>query len=161
MNLLQCSLGESTVYSKVMKPVMCCRCRMGSGTGAAEHSGHYLIHFSLIDKISHPRPTQPRKCKHKCERSERQTHLFPIPDVKCMAVIHRKLDTVQLHLRVPPSLLVIKHPSAVSQRVLRTTAVLTGDERAASGCTCAPITACLIFFLFFAVFLPAQRQQLC
>lgn len=45
--------------------------------------------------------------------------------------------------------LITEYPIAMSHQVLHTTAMLTRDKHAASGCTHAPITACLIFFLSF------------
>lgn len=129
--------------------------RMKSSTCAAEHSGHYLIRFSLTDKITHLMPTQPRTCKQKCKRNEQLSHPFPTPTVKCMAVIHHRLDTSLIHFKKPASLLITEYPITVSHPVLHTTAMLTGDKHAASGCTHALVTACLIFFLSFTVFLSA------
>lgn len=122
--------------------------RIRSSTFVAQHSGHYLICFSLIDEITHLLPTLPRKCKQKCKKNDHQPHPFPKPNVKCMAVIHHKVDMAQLHLRGPASLLITEYAFSVSHRVLHTTMILTRCKHAASGRTHA-IKQLVSFSLFF------------
>ena len=130
--------------------------RMESSTFAAEYSGHYLICFSLTDKINYLLLTQPRQFKHRCRRNVQQFHLFPTPTWKCMLVIHHILDTSQLHFKKAALLLIKAYPIALSPHVLQTLAMLTGDKHTASGCTLAPVTACFIFILSF--WLSLQKQ---
>lgn len=118
-----------------------------SQTCAAEYLGHYLIHFSLNDKITCLLPTQARKWKLKRKRNEQQSHPCPTPTVKCTTVIHHKLNTSQLYFKQPPSLLTTESSISVWHHILHTTAMLTRDKHAASGCTHALVTAYLIFFL--------------
>lgn len=121
--------------------------RTRSSTCAAECCGHFGIRFSLTDTITHPLPTRPGKRKQERKRSARSSHPFPTPTVKCMAAIHRELDASQTHFKKPAPLPITEYPITASHRVLLTAAMLTGDKQAASGCTHAPVTACLIFFL--------------
>lgn len=120
-----------------------------------------LIHFSLHSKITHPLPTQPG-CEQRCERDRQQSHPFPTSAVKKKknpqrpaAVIHSTRHVANTPL--PPLLETLRRPPWQSFSLRWTADESRGDKHAAFGCTCAPVTACLIFSFSFTAVAPSWR----
>lgn len=136
---------------------------MNPSTCAAVYSGSYLIHFSLTDKITHLLLTRPRKCKaevreewaavpHSVSHTLRKMHGGDSPQTRHVA---------NTFFEKPVSLSITESPITTSHRGAHATAMLKGDKHAASGCTHAPVTACLIFSFSFTVFLHEDNDAVC
>lgn len=145
--------------SNVMRPLTD---KMNPSTCAAGYLGRYLIHFSLTDKITHLLPTQPRKCK-----AEVREKWAAVPSIShTLRKMHGGDSPQTRHVantffEKPASLSITRYPITTSHRGAHATAMLKGDKHAASGCTHAPVTACLIFSFSFTVFLHEGNDSVC
>lgn len=135
--------------------------RMKSSPCAGEHSGHYLICFSLIDKITHLLSTQPRNVSRGAMGMSSSPIFSLTPDVKCMAVIHHEHIAITLQ-GGPASLLITEYPIAVSRRVLHSYCTVDKRQTCSLGMH-SRVNNSLFSFLFFPLqsLFSAWKQQLC